>query len=96
MKPYVIVRSYSAGVFAGELVEHDKITRHVTLNNVRRIHYWKGAASLSQLAAEGVTKPESCRFSVETNRHCVAEVIEVIPVTEKARENIAGVPQWKE
>ena len=92
---YVCIRSYDAGVFVGELQEYDRATRHVVLNNVRRIHYWEGAASLSQLAAEGVTKPKNCRFSVETNNHTIANVIEIIPVTDEARENIAGVPVWK-
>lgn len=95
MKPYVLIRSYSAGVFVGEMEEHDRATRHVVLRNVRRIHYWDGAASLSQLATEGVTKPENCRFTVETDNHTIAEVIEVIPITDKARENIAGVKPWK-
>jgi len=48
---YVIVRTYSAGVFAGTLVSREG--REVTLADARRIWYWDGAASLSQLAMEG-------------------------------------------
>lgn len=51
----VIVRTYSAGVFAGELETKDG--REVTLMNARRLWYWTGAASLSQLAQEGTSKP---------------------------------------
>ena len=52
-KKYVIVRTYSAGVFAGTL--ESKEGKEVILSNARRLWYWKGAASLSQLAMEGVT-----------------------------------------
>ena len=48
---YVIVRTYSAGVFAGNLKSRDG--KEVTLTNARRLWYWSGAASLSQLAVAG-------------------------------------------
>lgn len=48
---YVIVRTYSAGVFAGEL--ESRTGQEVVLRNARRIWYWVGAATLSQLAMEG-------------------------------------------
>ena len=40
--PYVMVRTYSAGVFAGELVSRKG--QEVILKNARRIWYWAGAA----------------------------------------------------
>ena len=55
---YVIVRTYSAGVFAGNLESKQK--DEVVLSNARRIWYWDGAATLSQLAMEGTQKPENC------------------------------------
>lgn len=58
--PYQIVRTYSAGVFAG-YVEKRK-GKVVTMRNVRRIWYWDGAATLSQLAMEGTCKPENCKY----------------------------------
>jgi hypothetical protein len=42
---YVIVRTHSAGVFAGNLIKRSG--QEVELANVRRLWYWKGAASLS-------------------------------------------------
>ena len=57
---YVIVRTRSAGVHAGELISHNK--KGVELKNARRLWYWDGAASLSQLAMEGVSRPENCKF----------------------------------
>jgi len=92
-KEYVIVRTYSAGVFAGELVKKDG--KEVELKNARRLWYWDGAASLSQLAMEGVSKPENCKFPCEVQKVILMEAIEIISVTEKARQNIAGVPVWK-
>lgn len=59
---YCIVRGDRSGVFFGQITErHD---REVTLTNCRRVWYWEGAASLSQLAAEGVKEPMSCRIAV--------------------------------
>ena len=90
---YVIVRTYSAGVFAGEL-EH-KNGQEVTLINARRIWFWSGAASLSQLAMEGTSDPNNCKFPCEVNRIEVLQAIEIIYVTEKAEKSIKEVPIWK-
>jgi len=91
-KKYVIVRTYSAGVFAGYLDSRKE--KEAVVLNARRIHYWDGAASLSQLAVDGTSKPENCRFPVEAPRVELTEVIEVLDVSEKARKSIAGVPVW--
>lgn len=32
------------------------------LKNARRLWYWDGAASISQIAVDGVSKPENCKF----------------------------------
>lgn len=89
---YVIVRTYSAGVFAGELESRNG--QEVVLRNARRIWYWDGAASLSQLAMEGTSKPESCKFPCEVDRVELLQAIEILDVTEKARESIKGVKVW--
>lgn len=92
-KKYVIARTYSAGVFAGYLDK--KEGKEVTLLNARRIWYWKGAASLSQLAMEGTSKPKECKFPCEVERVVLTEVIELLDVTEKARLSISEVPIWQ-
>ena len=89
---YVIVRTYSAGVFAGYIKERNG--KEVTMLNVRRLWYWDGAASLSELAMRGVSKPSNCKFPCEVPRLTVTEAIEVIPCTEEARKSIAEVPEW--
>ena len=94
--PYRIVRTYSAGVFAGYV--QSRTGQEVVMRNARRLWYWDGAASLSQLAVDGVNpnKVANCKFSVEVESMEVTQVIEVIPVTAKAAESINAVPIWKQ
>ena len=89
---YCIVRTYSAGVFAG-YVESRK-EKEVIIRKVRRIWYWAGANSLSQLAKDGTKKPDECKFAVEVDNILVTEAIEIIECTEKARKSICGVKEW--
>jgi len=93
--PYVIVRSGMAGVFAGSLVEHDRSTQTVVLANARRLWYWSGAASLSQLATDGVSKPNQCKFAMAVSAITIAGVIEVIPATKAARQSVESVAVWR-
>ena len=90
---YVIIRTYSAGVHAGYLKHRDG--KEVVLVNSRRIWYWDGAASLSQLAVDGVSKPENCKFAMSLPNIILTEAIEIIVCSEKAKNNIEGVPVWK-
>lgn len=91
--PYIMVRTQSAGVFAGYLKSRNG--KEVVLSEARRIWYWDGAASLSQLAMEGTSKPEKCKFPCEVSEVTLTETIEMIPITEKAKKSIAGVPIWR-
>lgn len=89
----VIVRGEYSGVFFGTLIE--KNGKEVTLENCRRIWYWEGAASISQLAVDGVKKPEQCKFTVSVNSIAILDAIEIIPCTETAIYSIEGVKEWK-
>lgn len=89
---YVIVRTYSAGCFAGELIERNG--KEIHLANARRLWYWAGAASLSQLAMEGTSKPKECKFPIAVYSIRLTEAIEIISVTDKARKSIEAVPIW--
>ena len=91
-KPYVIVRTYSAGVFAGTL--ESRTGKECVMTGVRRLWYWVGAASLSQLAMTGTSKPESCKFPIEVERITLTEAIEILDVTPEARASIAAVKPW--
>ena len=89
---YIIVRTQSAGVFAGTLEK--KEGKEVTLSKARRLWYWKGGASLSQVAMEGVKYPNECKFPCEVDSVILTEAIEILAVTKKAKECIASVPMW--
>ena len=91
--PYAIVRTYSAGVFAGYL--KSRKDKEVTIHQARRIWYWDGAASLSQLATDGTSKPENCKFPCEVEEIILTEVIEIIQCTEKAKKSISEVKVWE-
>jgi len=98
MKSFVgkicMVRTFSAGVFAGMVEEMEgKVVR---LSNARRIWYWSGAASLSQLAMDGTSKPDGCKFPVAVDEVVLTEAIEIIPMTEVAISSIGKVPVWKQ
>lgn len=91
----VIIRSYGAGVFFGKLADYNMKNNIVELHNARRLWYWDGAASISQIAKEGVKLPKNCKFTVTVDQIQIAQVIEVIPCTDQAINNINNVPVWK-
>ena len=94
LKRFVIVRTYSAGVFAGTLEKRDG--KEVILSNARRLWYWAGAASLSQLAVSGTSKPSACKFPVAVPSVTLTEAIEILDVTPEAQASIAAVKVWSE
>ena len=89
---YQIVRTARAGVFAGMVTRKGT---EATIKNARRLWYWKGAASLSELAVRGVKYPNECKFPSPVASITVTEVIEVLDTTKEARKIIEGVPEWK-
>jgi hypothetical protein len=91
---YCIVRTYSAGVFAGFIDTSIKGKENIVYD-ARRIWYWDGAASLSQLAIDGTSKPENCKFPEKVDKVILKEIIEIIPCTEKAKASIESVKVWK-
>lgn len=91
---YCIVRTRSAGVFAGYLHGWGGGPTG-TVTNARRLWYWSGAASLSQLAMEGVKNGKECKFAMPVPSVSLTEIIEVIPCSKAAFDNIKAVPEWK-
>jgi hypothetical protein len=89
---YAIIRTYSAGVFAGYIEK--RVGKEAKLREARRLWYWKGANSLSDLALNGVKYPTECKFTAPVDEE-VTEVIEVLEVTEKAKQSIALVKIWE-
>lgn len=92
---YCIVRTYSAGVFAAYYDRKIK-GKEATILDARRLWYWSGANSLSQLANDGVAKPNECKFAQIVPEIDLKEIIEVIPCTEKAKKSIESVKTWQQ
>lgn len=90
---YYIVRGKNSGVFAGNIKERNG--QEVLMSNVRRLWYWDGACSISQLAAEGTVKPNECKFSVVVEEILVLDAIEIDACSKKAEASIKGVKEWK-
>ena len=90
----VIVRGDRSGVFFGTLKA--RTGREVTLTDCRRLWYWNGADSISQIAEEGVTKPNDCKFTMTVSEIEILDAIEVIPCTKLAIDNINSVKVWKQ
>lgn len=93
MNKYYIVRGDRSGVFAGNIKERNG--REVVMTNVRRLWYWEGACSISQLALEGTACPRNCKFTVTLDEITLLDAIEIIPCTDKAEVSIRGVAEWK-
>lgn len=89
---YCIVRTYSAGVFVAYVESRDG--KEAVLRQARRLWYWDGANSLSDIANKGVTKPENCKFTAPVDKEVVTEVIEILYVTKEGKASIEGVKEW--
>ena len=87
---YVIVRTYSAGVWAGVLRE--KVKNEVYLTNARRLYRWSNneGISLSGISLNGSKKEES-KVCAPVDLVWL-EAIEIIPCTEKAKNSIISQP----
>ena len=89
----VIVRGDRSGVFFGTLAE--KQGQEVVLIKCRRLWYWDGACSVSQLSVDGTKNPGDCKFTVTVDEIAILDAIEIIPCTAKAIKSIEGVKEWK-
>lgn len=90
---YYIIRGERSGVFFGHIAHREG--QEVTIAECRRLWYWAGAASLSQMAAEGVKRPDDCKFTVTVDELVILDAIELIPCTDAAAGNIKAVPVWR-
>mgnify|MGYP001187734744 CR=1 FL=1 len=76
----VIARSRNAGVHIGTLDAKDG--QEVRLTDAKRLWYWKGAFTLSQVAETGVKKGSKVGCPVPVVE--LSEVCEVLPITDTA------------
>lgn len=87
---YVIIRTESAGVWCGKLLE--KAGREVILGDARRMWSWKckKSISLSGVAAHGIDPAES-KICPRVAKVWM-EAIEIIPVSGEALASILDTP----
>ena len=90
---YYIVRGDRSGVFAGNIKERNG--KEVLMTNVRRLWYWDGASSISQLAKEGTVSPNNCKFSVVVDEVLILDAIEIDTCSKEAEKSIKDVREWK-
>ena len=91
---FYIVRTKTAGVFFGKIKNRNGV-ESVTMSDVRKLWYWDGAAAVEQLALNGITRPDNCKFTVVISEMEIAEPIQIIPCTEEAAGRISAVKTWK-
>lgn len=92
-KQKYIVRCDRSGVLYGEIAGRNG--QEVQMENVRCLWRWYGAASLMQMAAEGVKQPKNCMFTVTVDSLEVLDAIEILPCTDAAVKSIEAVKPWK-
>ena len=90
---YVIVRARDAGCWAGYL--KSKSDNSVVLLQGRRLWHWQGAATLSQVAMDGFSKPDECKFPCEVTEVEIFNHCEIAKATSKAKSSIDSVAIWK-
>ena len=93
MSKKYLVRCDRSGVFYGEIERKDG--QEITMRTVWCIWYWNGAASLLQMAKDGVKVPGDCKFTVYVDELTVLDAIEILPCTDAAVASIEGVREWK-
>lgn len=90
---YKMIRGDRSGIFVGYLKSLNG--KEAILLEARRIWYWTGAASISQLAIDGTNNPTNCKFPQAVSKIQITDAIEVLDVTDKAKKSIDSVKIWK-
>lgn len=93
MEGKYIVRGDRSGVFYGEIKERNG--KEVTMTNVRRLWYWEGANSISQLTQCGTVRPKNCKFTVTVDEMLILDAIEIDKCSQEAIKSIEAVKEWK-
>lgn len=89
---YCLIRCYAAGVHIGFVKKHNG--ENVILLNSRRLFYWTGACSVTQVSIDGVDVKLS-KIAMVLPEVRLTGVAEVIPMSRKAADIILGAPVWK-
>lgn len=90
---YCVVRGDRSGVFAGVVTRYDG--KILEMHNARCLWYWHGAASILQIALEGVKEVGACKFTVSVDSISILDAVEIVPCTNVAEQCIKNVPEWR-
>jgi hypothetical protein len=88
---YYMIRGRDSGVFFACDIE--RTGTEVKMGWSRMIHYWEGAAALSQVSIDGI---KSGRVCVPVKGRIVLDVCEIIPCKQDAVVNLLKQPLWRE
>ena len=86
---YVIVRTYSDGVFFGKLKK--RAGMEVLLEECRVIYRWEGAFTLSEIAIDGVKTAKLSKELKERFTQCIA----IIPCEEKCINQLKNMDSYE-
>ena len=94
---YCIVRTYSAGVWAG-WVDLSKYGEQMVVKDARRLWRWWSEFTLSALATTGIKpgKEKENKYAMPVAEVFLTNVIELIPCTEIAKKHITEQPNYSE
>lgn len=87
-----IIRGDRSGCFFGEITVRKGT--EVQIKNARRLWAWSGAASLSELAQRGTSKPTQCKFPCHVESITILDAIEILDVSAEAAKSIDSVKIW--
>lgn len=94
---YCIIRTYSAGVWAG-YVDLKNYGEQMVVKDARRLWRWWSEFTLSALALTGIKpgKEKENKYAMAVSEVYLTNVIEIIPCSEEAKEQIIAQPNYKE
>ena len=94
---YCIIRTYSAGVWAGWIDTKSNYMCQEVIE-ARRLWRWWSEFTLSALAVTGIKggKESENKYAMPVPRVILKQVIEVIPCSETAKQQIQAQPNYKE
>lgn len=87
-----IIRTYSAGVWFGEIEQKEK--DEVIVKNARRLWYWKAKKSISLSAVAQFGLSDESKVAPEVPKVWL-QAIELIPVSSESLKSIEGAPDAK-
>ena len=88
----IIARIDRAGVFHGTLDYID--TEIIRLKDARRIYYWNGALSVTDIAAKGITGGK-VTIPVNTVEFMSDKIVELNECSDESTKAIESIKPWK-